>query len=129
VGGSTITANPSSGFVIGSQTLFAGSAITSGAEVITLPLPTTMATQPVITNVVVGSATLTPGGSITVGGDILSLAPSGTSIFVVGTVTVGGGEATATATNSSKKSSGERMCGNRVLVALHFFAFIVYYLH
>jgi hypothetical protein len=76
--------------------------------------PTTLKTstaslinQPPITSVVIAGQTLTAGGRITVGGDVLSLAPSGTGIIVIGTVTIGGGESTATATGK-KKNAGAR---------------------
>ncbi|KAH8603053.1 hypothetical protein B0O99DRAFT_498833, partial [Bisporella sp. PMI_857] len=103
IGGSSITANGDNGFVIGSQTLFPGSAITvavNGAS------PTTLLTSASpITSLIIAGQTLTQGGRVTVGGDILSLAPSGTGIVVIGTVTIGGGESTATATASGKKKN------------------------
>jgi len=185
VGSSSITANSESGFLIGSQTLYPGSAITDNGEVITLPSPTstsstsmaqvvigtqtftqdqsgnlvfgtqtipsgsaitvdgqvvslsgsavlvnaaphttsmpttfqTSATQ--VQSVVIGGQTLTQGGRVTVGGDILSLAPSGTGIIVIGTVTIPGGESTATATASGKKkNAGESMQSNSSFLLL-----------
>lgn len=55
----------------------------------------------------VAGQTLTAGGRVTVGGDVLSLA--GGAVTVIGTVTVGGGEATATATPTGKKNAGGRI--------------------
>jgi hypothetical protein len=126
IDGSTITADSSGGFVISSQTLYPGSAITVGGEIITLPspAPTTFATgvipsQAPITNVVIAGETLTPGGQITVGIDVLSLEPSGTAVTVVGTVTIGGGMATATATApAKKKNTGEKQRGSVIFIAL-----------
>ncbi|KAH9210691.1 hypothetical protein DL95DRAFT_270644, partial [Leptodontidium sp. 2 PMI_412] len=91
VDGTSITGNTESGFVIGTQTLFPGSAITASGQI-----------QAPITSLVVAGQTLTAGGRVTVGGDVLSLA--GGAITVIGTVTVGGGEVTATATPTGKKS-------------------------
>lgn len=54
---------------------------------------------------------------MTVGGDVLSLA--GGAITVIGTVTVGGGEVTATATPTGKKSLAGRFERNsKMLMAL-----------
>jgi hypothetical protein len=69
--------------------------------------PTTFATTTVVTSVNIAGQTLTAGGRVTVGGDVLSLAPSGTGIIVIGTVTVGVGESAATGT-SGKKNAGQR---------------------
>lgn len=124
--------------MISSQTLFPGNAITIGGEVITLPSaklePTTFATgvmpdQPLVTDVVIAGETLTPGGQITVGQDVLSLEPSGTAITVVGTVTIGGGLETATATAAAKKKNGgEKQRASIIFVALQisFFALAVW---
>jgi hypothetical protein len=124
VDGSTITADSSGGFLISSQTLYPGSAITVGGEIITLPspAPTTFLTGVVPsdrlqTNVVIAGETLTPGGQVTVGGDILSLEPSGTAITVIGTVTLGGGMVTATATAAAKKkNSAEKLDGGIIFI-------------
>ncbi|KAG0650598.1 hypothetical protein D0Z07_2576 [Hyphodiscus hymeniophilus] len=204
VDGSSITENSASGFVIGNQTLFPGSAITTGGEVITLPLPsqpTTAAASitsapiflvgsstftensqsdlvigtetltpggvmtvdgqvislsptgnavivngappstfltetasiipPQVSSLIIGGETLTAGGRVTVGGDILSLAPSGTGIVVIGTVTVGGGESTATATTTGKKKNvAGRVDSSRVFVACQVgFVIMVFWLH
>lgn len=126
IDGATITADSSGGFVISSQTLYPGNAITVGGEIITLPspAPTTFATgiipsQAPVTNVVIAGETLTPGGQITVGIDVLSLEPSGTAITVVGTVTIGGGIMTATATAApKKKNAGEMQRGSVIFIAL-----------
>lgn len=58
---------------------------------------------------------------MTVGGDILSLEPSGTAITVVGTVTIGEGIKTATATAAPKKNAGERRKGGVIFIALQIF--------
>ena len=103
VDGTSITANSASGFVIGSQTLFPGSAITTGGEVITLPLPSNTGsvaaaaiTTPVFiigsatftensqSDLVLGTQTLTPGGVLTVDGQTLSLSPTGNVVVVNG---------------------------------------------
>jgi hypothetical protein len=137
IDGSTITADSSGGFVISSQTLYPGSAITVGGEIITLPspAPTTFATgvipsQGPVTNVVIAGETLTPGGKITVGIDVLSLEPSGTAITVVGTVTIGGGMMTVTATAAPKKNAGEKRRGGVIFVALQIsFVALAVWLH
>ena len=88
-----------------------------------------MPDQPLVTDVVIAGETLTPGGQITVGQDILSLEPSGTAITVVGTVTIGGGMATATATAAAKKKNvGEKQRASINFVALQisFFALAVW---
>ena len=79
----------------------------------------------------IAGQTLISGGEITVGGDILSLAPSGTGIVIIGTVTIGGGQITATASPSpTKKSAGGRIEGNSVLIALQLsFVVMAFWLH
>lgn len=73
--------------------------------------PTTLqTTASAVSSVIIAGQILTAGGRVTVGGDILSLAPSGTGIVVIGTMTVGGGEATATA-SGKQKNGGERVTG------------------
>ncbi|EHK96916.1 hypothetical protein M7I_7390 [Glarea lozoyensis 74030] len=94
IGTSLVTANSNSGFVIGTPT----------------PKPTTFQTNvalgtSAITNINVAGQTLTAGGRITVGNDILSIAPDGTGVIIIGTVTIGGGESTATATSGRKSSA------------------------
>jgi hypothetical protein len=64
---------------------------------------------------------------VTVGGDILSLAPSGTGINIVGTVTVVGGETTATATAARKHSAGGKIGVSIVLIGLQFFLTVLVY--
>lgn len=85
------------------------------------PNPTTFSTeiQAPITSLVVAGQTLTAGGRVTVGGDVLSLA--GGAITVIGTVTVEGGGAAATATpTGKKKSSGMRIESNSwVYITIH----------
>ncbi|KAK0100319.1 hypothetical protein ONS95_008277 [Cadophora gregata] len=120
IGSSTFTQNSASAFIIGSQTLSPGSAVTISGQVISLsptgnavivngatatPSRTTFSTeiQAPITSLVVAGQTLTAGGRVTVGGDVLSL--SGGTIKIIGTVTVGGGDATFTATPTGKKKS------------------------
>ncbi|KAH6671238.1 hypothetical protein B0J14DRAFT_485023, partial [Halenospora varia] len=117
IGGSRITADSSSGFLIGGQTLYPGEFCTVLAI-----------TQASISSVVIAGQTLTAGGRVTVGGEILSIAPSGT-IVVIGTVSIGGGEATATAVASKKKSAGSNINPNSwvsisfvLLSALYLFA-------
>ncbi|EPE32388.1 hypothetical protein GLAREA_07521 [Glarea lozoyensis ATCC 20868] len=114
IGTSLVTANSNSGFVIGSQTLFPGGAITESGRIYTLPAPTPKPTTfqtnvalgtSAITNINVAGQTLTAGGRITVGNDILSIAPDGTGVIIIGTVTIGGGESTATATSGRKSSA------------------------
>lgn len=129
VGGTTITGNGNSDFIIGSQTLTIGGAVTESGQVITLPTPTStlspstlakstdgtntlvtktlsLGQQGQITSVVIGGQTLTAGGKVTVGGDVLSLASTGgaSGIVVVSTVTVQGAGPTA-----SKKGSASAM--------------------
>ncbi|KAG4441316.1 hypothetical protein IFR05_003179 [Cadophora sp. M221] len=134
IGSSTFTQNSASAFIIGSQTLSPGSAVTVSGQVISLSPtgnavivngatptrnPTTFSTeiQAPITSLVVAGQTLTAGGRVTVGGDVLSL--SGGAITVIGTVTVGGGEVTATPTPTGKKSLAGRFEKNsKMLVAL-----------
>ncbi|KAL5321204.1 hypothetical protein ACEPPN_012016 [Leptodophora sp. 'Broadleaf-Isolate-01'] len=134
IGSSTFTQNSASAFIIGSQTLSPGSAVTISGQVISLSPtgnavivngatatrnPTTFSTeiQAPITSLVVAGQTLTAGGRVTVGGDVLSLA--GGAITVIGTVTVGGGEVTATATPTGKKSLAGRFERNsKMLMAL-----------
>ncbi|KAL8690363.1 MAG: hypothetical protein Q9218_004173 [Villophora microphyllina] len=111
IGSSTITADSSSHFVIGSQTLApGGSAITHSGTVLSIPPsgsgvvigPSTQSIQPanptpVITvgsstltadsssYFVLGSQTLAPGGSaITHSGTVISLAPSASALVVAG---------------------------------------------
>jgi hypothetical protein len=121
VGSSTFTQDSQSDFVIGSQTLKPGGVITVSGQAISLSptgnaviingntqtTPTTFATTTVVTSVDIAGQTLTAGGRVTVGGDVLSLAPSGTGIIVIGTVTVGVGESASTGT-SGKKNAGQR---------------------
>ncbi|PMD52028.1 uncharacterized protein K444DRAFT_545552, partial [Hyaloscypha bicolor E] len=83
-----------------------------------------------VTNVVIAGETLTPGGKITVGIDVLSLEPSGTAITVVGTVTIGGGMMTVTATAAPKKNAGEKRRGGVIFVALQIsFVALAVWLH
>ena len=138
IGSSTFTQNSASAFIIGSQTLSPGSAVTISGQVISLSPtgnavivngatatrnPTTFSTeiQAPVTSLVVVGQTLTAGGRVTVGGDVLSLA--GGAITVIGTVTVGGGEATATATpTGKKKSSGVRLSSSSwIYIAVEIF--------
>ncbi|MCJ1227369.1 hypothetical protein MMC12_004024, partial [Toensbergia leucococca] len=100
--GQTITPNAAGQYIIESQTLAPGSAITissstislvsSGTAVvingITFPLPTTLSaltlggttlTPNIAGQYTIGTLTLTPGAAITVDGIILSLVPSGTA--------------------------------------------------
>lgn len=55
---------------------------------------------------------------MTVGGDILSFAPSGTGIVVVGTVTIGGGTATVTASPTKKSGGAKSLKGSVGLLCL-----------
>jgi hypothetical protein len=121
LGSETYTENASSDFIIASQTLAPGSAITVSGQVISLSptgnavivnaVPTWVTSttglspESAETSLVIAGQTLTAGGRVTVGGDVLSLAPSGTDIVVIGTVTVDGGESTATATAGAKKKN------------------------
>jgi hypothetical protein len=102
IGGTSITANSASGFVIGSQTLFPGSAITESGQIITLPPYTPSPTPPPVTNTnpvlvigtstitgtgsdfIIGSQTLRPGSAITVDGQVISLSPTGNAVVVNG---------------------------------------------
>jgi hypothetical protein len=103
IGGSTITANSASAFVIGSQTLTPGGAITASGQLITLPLsdppqtssptPTSMPvvaigsstfTENSLSDFVIGTQTLTPGGAINVDGQMVSLSPTGNAVIVNG---------------------------------------------
>jgi hypothetical protein len=137
LGSITYTEDASSDFIIASQTLAPGSAITVSGEVISLSptgnevivnaVPklitstTGLAPQSAITSLVIAGETLTAGGRVTVGGDVLSLAPSGTGIVVIGTVTVGGGESTVTATaDAKKKNSGSRAGASSWVVRIQF---------
>lgn len=108
---------------MGSQTLTQGGAITSAnGDVISLspdgsalvvnaaPKETnnfSTATARLIPEEVesmdIAGQVLSKGGRITVGGAILSLAPSGTGVVVIGTITVGA--AAADETNAAVKSS------------------------
>ncbi|RDW63952.1 hypothetical protein BP5796_10454 [Coleophoma crateriformis] len=140
LGSSTITENLASNFVIGSQTLTPGGVITAGSEIVSLSptgtaieingltssLQTIPSTSPTtfsstqsaspspVLSLVIGSQTLTLGASITIGGDILSLAPSGTSVVIVGSVT----SAISTATKKSAAEKGVENCPSFVLVAM-----------
>jgi hypothetical protein len=80
---SSVTANADGGFVIGSQTLFPGGAITQNGEVITLP-PTSSPSPVVVvgeatftensnSQLVIGSQTLLPGIALTVDGQVISM--------------------------------------------------------
>lgn len=146
IGSSTFTEDSSSNLVIGSQTLTPGGVITFDGSVVSLSptgnavivngaVPTTFSTASVvqspITSVIIAGQTLTAGGRVTVGGDILSLAPSGTGIVVIGTVTIGGGESTATATApGKKKNAGGKVNSSFVLVGLQFsFMALAFMLH
>ncbi|KAH8657446.1 hypothetical protein BGZ60DRAFT_493635, partial [Tricladium varicosporioides] len=129
IGGSRITADSSSGFLIGGAPT---PTITNGVK---NSGPTTFATSTVlavtqasISSVVIAGQTLTVGGRATVGGEVLSIGPSGI-IVVIGTVSVGGGQATATAIPSKKKSAGSDIKPNSwvsvcfvLLSALYLFA-------
>ena len=108
LGAATITGAGGS-FMVGSQTLVQGGAITSangdvislspdGSALVVNAAPRETNTFRTVTaglmdeevdSLDVAGQVLTKGGRITVGGDILSLAPSGTGVVVVGTVTVG----------------------------------------
>ena len=107
LGDATITGT-SGQFVLGKQTLTQGGKITSeNGDVIslspdgkaliinavepatTMRTATALLVPEVISSLDIAGQTLTAGGRITVGGDILSLAPSGTGVVVIGTVTVG----------------------------------------
>ncbi|KAL2072804.1 hypothetical protein VTL71DRAFT_12147 [Oculimacula yallundae] len=134
IGSSTFTQNTESAFVIGSQTLSPGSAVTISGQVISLSPtgnavivngatptqnPTTFSTeiQAPVTSLVVAGQTLTAGGRVTVGGDVLSLA--GGAITVIGTVTVAGEQAVVTAKPTGKKSLGGRLeSTSSILMAL-----------
>ncbi|CZR51259.1 uncharacterized protein PAC_01134 [Phialocephala subalpina] len=152
VGGTSITANSNSDFVIGSQTLTPGGAVTQSGEVITLPSASSTPTQTQtgkntgtttgrntlvtstlslgqqgpITSVLIGGQTLTAGGRVTVGGDVLSLASGGGSsgIVVVSTVTVMG-----TAPSSTKKSAASmaRVAGRHVVLSVFGVVLAVYF--
>lgn len=107
IGAATITGTKGE-FVVGKQTLTQGGKITSangdvislspdGKQLIvnaveaatTLRTATAQIVPEHISSLDVAGQTLTAGGRITVGGDILSLAPSGSGVVVIGTVTVG----------------------------------------
>ncbi len=93
--------------------------IINGADPTTLATVTgSLGTVSPITQLVIAGQTLTAGGRVTVGGDVLSLAASGTGIVVIGTVTIGGGESTATATaagsNGKKKNAASVSYGTYV---------------
>lgn len=120
IGEATITGTKGE-FVLDGQTLTQGGKITSDGDVIslspdgkalivnavdpktTLRTATASLVPEQISSLDVAGQTLTAGGRITVGGDILSLAPSGTGVVVVGTVTVGAG-AEETGAGSSLRS-------------------------
>ncbi|MCJ1227851.1 hypothetical protein MMC12_004510 [Toensbergia leucococca] len=107
IGGTIITPNAAGQYVVGSQTLTPGSAITVSDTTISLaasgsaivvngvtstpqPAPSalTIAGTTVTPNAagqyVVGSQTLTPGSAITVSGTTISLAPSGSAVIING---------------------------------------------
>ncbi|KAG9246678.1 hypothetical protein BJ878DRAFT_416414, partial [Calycina marina] len=120
VGDSNISQDANGNIIIGNKTLSQGDIATiDGSQVSVGPngqiivngasLPTTFATTTPIGNavssIIIGGQTLTAGGRVTVGGDILSLAPQGTGIVVIGTVTIGSGVAIATTTEDPKKKS------------------------
>ncbi|KAE8441155.1 hypothetical protein EG329_005811 [Mollisiaceae sp. DMI_Dod_QoI] len=134
VGGTSLTANSNSDFILGSQTLSAGGAVTLSGEIITLPsasssLQTGTGTKSIITStltlspgspqgpitsLLIAGQTLTAGGKITVGADVLSLASGSgsgagkaTGVMVVSTITVMG----KAAPTESKKSAGVRWGG------------------
>jgi len=141
VGDSTFTADALGNLVIGTQTLSKGGVLTIDGQVVSLspdnavivngisPSTLVSVTKPAspISGLIIAGQTLTQGGRITVGGDILSLATSGTGIVVIGTVTIGGGEATSTATEASKKKNlGERKPTAPItLIALQFFLLFI----
>jgi hypothetical protein len=149
VGSSTFTEDSQSDLVIGTQTLTPGGVLTVDGQVVSLSPtgnavivngaePSTFITetasivpQSQITSLIIAGQTLTAGGRVTVGGDILSLAPSGTGIVVIGTVTIGGGESTATATaTGKKKNAGGRITSSFVFVGLQVsFVIMVFWLH
>ena len=112
IGSQLITANAASQYIVGSQTLVPGAAITVSGTVISLApsasdlvvggTTITLAAggEPVITigsqlitanaasQYIVGSQTLVPGAAITVSGTIISLAPSASDLVVGGTTMV-----------------------------------------
>jgi hypothetical protein len=143
IGSSTFTQDAQSDFIVGSQTLTPGGVITVSGQAISLSptgnaviingntqtTPTTFATTTVLTSVNIAGQTLTAGGRVTVGGDILSLAPSGTEIIVIGTVTVGVGESTATGT-SGKKNAGQRTTSGSYSILLQVsFILLAFWFH
>ncbi|KAG9236917.1 hypothetical protein BJ875DRAFT_455243 [Amylocarpus encephaloides] len=138
IGSSSLTANSESGFVIGSQTLFPGSAITESGQIITIPPPSptltglasttltsVVVTKAPITSIAVAGQTLTAGGRITVGGDILSISPDGTGVIIIGTVTVGGGEATATASADKDSASSSQKPTFGLLACVLFITYLL----
>jgi len=104
VNGMTITADSSSAFVIGSQTLEPGHQITiSGTlyslaptgDIVVIGTSTQTLFDPQSPTYGIGSQTLTPGMAVTVSGTKLSLQPEGSSIVIGGS------------TIALRKSSGE----------------------
>ena len=100
VGGSTITANPSSAFVIASQTLTPGGKIThsdivyslasNGANLVVaasstqnIAFPSPAPSAPAA--YVIGSQTLVPGAAALISGTVVSLQAGGSSVVVAGT--------------------------------------------
>jgi hypothetical protein len=145
VGGSTYTENTQSQLIIGSQTLTPGGVITINGQAISMSptgnavvingaQPSTFVTSPPvsdITSLMIAGQTLTANGVITVGGEILSLAPFGTNIDIVGTVTIGGGESTATATAvGHAKNAGPKTGFSMLVITLQFsLSVLAFWLH
>jgi hypothetical protein len=147
VGGSTLTENSQSDLVIGSQTLTPGGVLTIGGQVVSLSPtgnavivngadPSTFITEtasivpPPVTSLIIAGQTLTAGGRVTVGGDILSLAPSGTGIVVIGTVTIGGGSSASATTTGKKKNAAGRTSSSFVFVMCQVsFVIMVFWMH
>lgn len=118
-GSSVVTADPSSNFIIGSQTLTPGGAVIAsgttfalgadGSAVVINGNPQTVAivTSPASEEVIIASQTLRPGGAaITVSGTVISL-PPGASNILIGTKTEDlGAFITATVTASVANIGG-----------------------
>lgn len=94
IGGQTLTADSSSAFLLGSQTLSPGGQVTLSGTTISLAsnaatLIVGTSTEPLITpTYVIGTQTLAPGGpAITVSGTVYSLESGGSSVVVGGSTT------------------------------------------
>lgn len=107
---------------------------TGHAVIVNDASPSTLLTQTTsspplsqITSLEIAGHTLTTGGRVTVGGDILSLAPSGTGVVIIGTVTVDGGGSTATATGKKKNMGGRTSSGSLVFVGVQVSSVLIAY--